>query len=240
MPRPLYIILLSVAAFTLNAQIVFFNNIHNNRISKDSVLSLMEDYELNHPGSSLTAVVINSKIIGDSIIHRIFFEKHSLDSTFQKIKNWRYLDLIGSKINISNVEKLNTDDHISKNKFTLLNIWFTACEPCINEIPFLNSLNNKFQGNINFIALTFEPPGRVNRFLLKTEFDFIHLVNGKNTIQEIDVEAYPMTFLIDENSTVVRVFGPFHKNDLADSPWSWEAKELIKEIKQLTAIPHQN
>lgn len=234
MNRILLILLFSSTAFFLAGQVHYFNNINDNRISKDSVLRIIGDYELKNPGHSLTALIVHSVAVEDSIIHRTIFEKHRLDTSLPKFKSWKYLDLIGERIEFSTVDKLNTDDQLLVNRPTLINFWFTACRPCLDEIPFFNTLHEEFQYELNFVAVSFEPREIVNEFLLSTDFQFSHFVNGLDLVDDLGIEGYPVTFLLDQNSRIIRVFLPFQKKDRAKSPKSWSSKELIEEIKQIT------
>lgn len=234
MKRLLYLLILTTANIILNGQVHCFNNINDNRITRDSVLSLIEDYEVKNQGHFLTAVIVHTEAKEDSIIHRIIFEKHRLDTSTQKIENWKYLDLIGERLDVSTIDQLDTNYKFIPNRPTLINFWFTACIPCRDEIPFLNSVQKEFQDQLNFIAVTFEPNESVNKFLRSLDFRFNHYVNGQNLTNELGIEAYPVTFLLDENSQIIRVFLPFKQEDRANSPKSWSSTELIKELKKVT------
>ena len=69
-----------------------------------------------------------------------------------------------------------------KGKPTIINLWFTNCPPCIDEIPTLNSLKEKYGNKINTIAITFQDRGKVYLFNKIYNFDFEILINAKKYI----------------------------------------------------------
>lgn len=53
-----------------------------------------------------------------------------------------------------------------KNKVFLIDFWATWCGPCIESIPHLNLLVEKFKDkNVKFISITYESENLVNEFL---------------------------------------------------------------------------
>ncbi len=88
-------------------------------------------------------------------------------------------------------------------KKVLLNFWFADCQPCIDEMPLLNELKAEFaEGEVIFLAVTFEPEERVHRFLQQRAFDFMHALNGRGLAKEVGVSFYPSTMILDENGVV--------------------------------------
>ena len=51
-----------------------------------------------------------------------------------------------------------------KNKVFLIDFWATWCGPCIESIPHLNKLVDKYK-NVKFISVTYEPENLVKEFL---------------------------------------------------------------------------
>ena len=81
--------------------------------------------------------------------------KFSLEK-FNEIRNKIITGLIGCKIPDFNVKTinnkvLNTQDF--RGKVIVLNFWFTACSPCIAEMPALNMLEKEYHdSDVVFIA----------------------------------------------------------------------------------------
>lgn len=99
---------------------------------------------------------------------------------------------------VFNQESLN-------NKPTLVNLWFTSCAPCIEEMPYLNELKNKYQNQVNFVSVTFNNKNEVESFLQKKEFNFLHIIDGKKFLDEKNVQQYPLNIFIDKKGIVQKV-----------------------------------
>jgi cytochrome c biogenesis protein CcmG, thiol:disulfide interchange protein DsbE len=91
-----------------------------------------------------------------------------------------------------------------KGKPTLINFWFTACKPCIEEIPLLNGLRNQFQDSINFLAITYDPKAQVKRFLKKHPFEFTQITDAKDFTDKLQLKAYPVNVFLDKNGVVTK------------------------------------
>lgn len=90
-------------------------------------------------------------------------------------------------------------------KPTLLNFWFTTCKPCIDEMPLLNKIKEKYLGRVNFIAITFEDKEKVLPFLKEHPFEFKKIIDAKEYIDQLGVTAYPKNIFIDKNGIVRRI-----------------------------------
>lgn len=102
-----------------------------------------------------------------------------------------------------------------KGKVVFINLWFTACVPCIEEMPELNKLKEKYADKVEFYAITFDDAERVKRFLEKRKFEFNHIVGAdsflKNTLQN---KSYPLNIILDKEGIIKYVNGgiPHTKN----------------------------
>ncbi len=102
--------------------------------------------------------------------------------------------------NLENHLKTNTD---FTGKVTLINLWFTACPPCITEIPYLNYLKDSYQDQVNFVAITFDSKDKVERFLSRKSFGFEHLVDATTYLhKDLMNNAFPKLILIDKKGQV--------------------------------------
>lgn len=103
-----------------------------------------------------------------------------------------------------------------KGKVVFLNFWFTACVPCIEEMPTLNNLQNAYKDKVEFIAITFNSAEEVKQFLLKYDFDFEHVVDGKNLLTDtLKNREYPRNLVLDRNGFITYYGGglPFTKDE---------------------------
>lgn len=87
------------------------------------------------------------------------------------------------------------------NKPTFLALWFIECKGCINELPYINVLKEKFHADINFIALTFNGRKELKEFLKTHHFDLIHLSDTK-LVDSMGDFAYPRIFLLDKQQRI--------------------------------------
>ncbi|MBS1545279.1 MAG: TlpA family protein disulfide reductase [Bacteroidetes bacterium] len=92
-----------------------------------------------------------------------------------------------------------------KGKPTLINFWFTACKPCIEEMPVLNELKSRFLDSVNFIAITYDPRGKVIKFLEKHRFDFTHIADARSFTDKLGMRAYPVNMFLDKDGIVRNV-----------------------------------
>ncbi|MEJ2884386.1 peroxiredoxin family protein [Pedobacter sp. GR22-6] len=86
----------------------------------------------------------------------------------------------------------------------VLHFWFTACQPCLDEIPAMNRLIKKYSKlNVNFIGLTYESSDQVKKFMLKNKFDLPTYVDAAQTIEKLKITSYPTTMLTDEYNKIL-------------------------------------
>lgn len=118
--------------------------------------------------------------------------------------------LIGKPLSIKSLETINgktitlSDLH---GKPTIVNFWHTACGPCIKEMPILNKIKKEYQDEVNFIAITFETKEKVEKFLTKREFDFIHVINAADFMNSIQFKIFPKTFYLNKKGVVQKIEG---------------------------------
>ncbi len=118
-------------------------------------------------------------------------------------------------------------------RVTVLNLWYTACGPCVKEMPDLNELTAEFAGDkVDFLALTFDSKKKVNKFLKKRQFDYQIIPEAEEHMARVWVRSgdeeetissvYPVHFVIDQQGVVQEmILGA--KEDI---------KELLREAIQ--------
>jgi cytochrome c biogenesis protein CcmG, thiol:disulfide interchange protein DsbE len=93
-------------------------------------------------------------------------------------------------------------------KITVVNIWGTWCAPCVEEMPQLNSLCDKYKQdkNVVFLAVTAENKDKITKFLSKKTFNYTHLLDGKPLISQLQgkfFNVYPLHFVINQKGEIV-------------------------------------
>jgi thiol-disulfide isomerase/thioredoxin len=96
-------------------------------------------------------------------------------------------------------------------KWMLLNIWATFCPPCKAEMPSLELLQRKFQGELTIVALSVDDTvDAVKEFIDVNKPSFTVLWDKhKTSSAAFGVDKYPETFLISPDGVLVMQFsGP--------------------------------
>tara|TARA_Y100000589_G_C26928187_1_gene537231 strand:- start:40 stop:558 length:519 start_codon:yes stop_codon:yes gene_type:complete len=118
---------------------------------------------------------------------------------------------------------VNSNEIFKKDKFYLMNIWASWCVPCIEEHPYLLSLNN--QKDIEIIGLNYkDDTDKAKKFLKKYNSPYKIILSDFDGSIAIEWGAYgvPETFVIFNNKIVKKFIGPLNTNSIL------EIKKLIK------------
>ena len=90
-----------------------------------------------------------------------------------------------------------------KGKVIVLNFWFIGCKPCVEEIPDLNRIQEKFKDKeVVFLAVTFDSKKKLEEFVKKKPFNFTLVPDSMNIIRQFYVNSYPTTMLIDKDRKI--------------------------------------
>ena len=126
---------------------------------------------------------------------------------------WRLFD--------NKVEKLS--DY--QGKVVVLDFWATYCPPCLEEIPHLNELKNKYGADLQIVGLHVggeEDEARVPEFVerLKINYALAYPEDAlSNALMGTD-NAIPQTFILDRNGKLTKKivgFDNFIKADLDEA-----------------------
>jgi len=99
-----------------------------------------------------------------------------------------------------------------KGKVVAINLWFTACAPCIHEMPELNKIVGEYKENedVLFLAFALDPKSRVDKFLKKYKFDYNIIPDSQEYItKKLNPPGYPTHIVLDKNSNVVFLFSGY-------------------------------
>lgn len=114
-----------------------------------------------------------------------------------------------------------------KGRVVLVNIWAVWCAPCIEEIPSLLQLAQKFSEELVIVAVSEEPPGAVKNFFSrfpKPPPNFV--LSFSSHIREVFFpQALPESYLLDKQGRLsLKILGPRN----------WYSLEWINKIKELS------
>lgn len=117
----------------------------------------------------------------------------------------------------------------SESKLTMVNVWATYCNPCLNEMPGLGELAGEYEpeefqiiGIISDVQEGADETVMENAAALieQTGANYTHLLLNESVYHALltDVTAVPTTFFVDENGVVLdTVIGAMEKS-------AWEEK----------------
>lgn len=215
--------IVSLYSFQSNAQKLFYK-MPNGIIHNETFFKAIKEGITKNGNIKIELTDLRSN--KDSIIKSVKLEiiNTSNGTGFDPYGNHR--KSIGSKFKIEafkNAENINYNPEYLIGKPTLINFWFTKCPPCISEIPNLNNIQRKFENNVNFIAVTFDDKKLVDDFLKKKNINFIHITNAVQQLNDLQIEAYPMSLLLDKEGKILAVYGEI----------SFDEKEIINKINTL-------
>jgi thiol-disulfide isomerase/thioredoxin len=113
-----------------------------------------------------------------------------------------------------------------QDKPTLINLWFVECPGCIEEMPVLNKLKEKYADKINFIAITYDKKQKVEKFLEKHSFNYTHIINAQDYIDYIKSSPYPESIFIDKKGVIKFIESVVSNTDEGFI----ELEDMIKEL----------
>lgn len=104
-------------------------------------------------------------------------------------------------------------------KVLIINFWATWCKPCIEEMPYLDSLKTFYKNNseVKFICLSDELPEKVKIFKSKINFTLPFATYNKNQVlpKELVVESLPTTILFNlKTNTYFKYEGSLNWNSI--------------------------
>jgi peroxiredoxin len=113
-------------------------------------------------------------------------------------------------VSLVDVEGLKTTTkEFPKNKFTLIDFWYSHCSPCIAQFPDLRKLyvNNKERG-FSIIGISTDAAKFKQDWLAaikKYDIEWSHYwdVDGKGAT-ELSIKAFPTNFLLDDRGRIVK------------------------------------
>ncbi len=90
-----------------------------------------------------------------------------------------------------------------KGKVVVVNFWFTACKPCLMEMPELNKLVQKYQDKgVVFLAFAMDGKAKLQKFLGKKKFDYKVVGNARNVANDYGINSYPTNMIIDKETNI--------------------------------------
>lgn len=130
--------------------------------------------------------------------------------------------------NFSQTNMRNENVELSglKGKVVVLTFWSTKCRICVSEMPKLNRLVDKYNGQaVEFLGLTMNHKQIVERFLKNKPFKYNILPNSFGVVLKYAPRdsrnrlsmGFPAHFIVDQSGKVVLFTSGFKKTKKLDS-----------------------
>ncbi len=197
---------------------------------REACSKLEERFNEGNEYETFVSVFIRDKeFIGDSVIAHV-----TININTSKPDSWLVtnplLNYKNKQLPYFELPTLSGDTFSAEQlpgKPTLINFWFTQCTPCVEEMPLLNMLADKYAGAFNFIAVTYQSADEVSKFLKKHPYHFTHLVEARAWIDTLGFHNYPTNIFLDKEGRLAYIKGGLPK----------ARKELTAdEMSQLPAV----
>lgn len=110
-------------------------------------------------------------------------------------------------------------------ELTMINIWSTTCESCIEEMPELQKLYKELPEKINLITICTDGEGElelVKNIISASKAEFKTIAGNDDLKQKIlkDKNIYPTTIFVDKNTKIIgeKILGvPKSEKDLVET-----------------------
>lgn len=131
---------------------------------------------------------IKSKISQPALME----EKLTLNETTYQ---WQLTDLRGEAKSLKE----------TKGKVLFINLWATWCPPCVGEMPALQKMVDRFEGeeNIEFMMISGEDPETIKKFIEKKGYTFPVYSTQFPTPSDLQSKSIPTSYLISKKGEIV-------------------------------------
>ncbi|MFM1913722.1 MAG: hypothetical protein RIR51_1565 [Bacteroidota bacterium] len=125
---------------------------------------------------------------------------------------------------------LNFED-LKGEKLTIIDFWATWCKPCLNAIPRLIELSEKYQDKgVKFIGISVDGPRSIAKVLpmvetLKIPYPIL-LDQDMNIANQLSIAAFPTLLIVGTNNKILK----FHEGFSSGEEVEIE-KEILKYLK---------
>lgn len=132
-----------------------------------------------------------------------------------------------------------TSDILANSKLTMINVWGTFCNPCLEEMPDLGEIAASFDSSeFQMVGIVSDVTDKskqedidyAKELIEETQANYLHLLNGESLTQNLlaGVSAVPTTFFVKQDGEVLGyMIGAMDRS-------SWEALiyELLEEVEE--------
>ncbi len=183
-------------------------------------------------------VDISSKITkGDTLFYNCKYNIANLEFLAEKEKREKFLETKLPDFEYKDIHGKTVNSAMLRGKPVVLNFWFTACPPCIAEMPELNRLKEKYKSSdIVFLSMTYETKAKVLSFLKKHKLDYQIMPDAKAYCDAF-TKSYPINIFVDRNGIIKNIqdgmpyIADNKTNKIPDKVDATEFEKALLEIK---------
>jgi thiol-disulfide isomerase/thioredoxin len=180
---------------------------------------ILLNYVIQNPSSAINPWLLYESLrkYGYKDIYQKTFDLIS-ESTISDIKNYLNLFIFEQKSKsvgrvfplLDFINSQSPFQNSTKNKFTLVEFWYSGCIPCIAQFQILRKVYEEYnKKGFNIIAISTDSKKTMPSYvkILKSKnYPWTQLLDldGKRAVS-INIQRYPTSFLLDENGKIVLV-----------------------------------
>jgi peroxiredoxin len=135
--------------------------------------------------------------------------------------------------NVKSTKGVELNSRQLKGKIVVLNFWYTACAPCVAELPALNRLVEEYgDKDVVFIAFSRgETEVSMTKFLKTNRFDY-HLIPDNYDMTETFcvLAGWPMNIVLDKTGNVKEIFTGGYVDKRAETHAYEKIKKAVDDL----------
>jgi thiol-disulfide isomerase/thioredoxin len=142
------------------------------------------------------------------------------DGTIEfRVANPRQEGTIVPKFDVPDIDAKWVNTEELRGKVLVLNFWFIGCVGCMDEIPKLSALADKFNGNddVIFLAIANNTPQQLRAYLRGNKFNYRHIGQGLTLVKLFEFTGYPKNIVIGRDGKIVYWRSGIHAWDKFES-----------------------
>ena len=132
-----------------------------------------------------------------------------LDGQYEALQVF-YKNMINCKMPELNVVTVDGDSITNKSlqgKVVVINFWFRECAPCVEEIPFLDSIQQHFKNkNVVFIGISSNSKESIIEFTKEKNFSYKMIANGETLAWNFTLAGWPKTYIFDKKNRFKAIY----------------------------------
>ena len=128
----------------------------------------------------------------------------------------------GKKLNSVELPNLATDSIVNlsnhRGDLVLLEFWFKYCGPCVQAVPKLNAIHEKYKDKGLFLyGIEYQQDfdqSNLQEYVKKIKMNYPSLYQGKKIAEEIGVTAAPSFVVLDREGKIIYVEAGFNEEEI--------------------------